>query len=186
MPESIILSVDEEAEPYTPTRNVWKPDEEAQKERKLEEEQEAKKFNDTPFRFLLSSLIEHLSDRSVGLTPLIESDLMDLKDRGIIIHNAADVRGYLMNHPDMDSLLLFVCNRALKLFNEATEVSLEVYHDPEIKDEYLTLYIRQDEYKDNIKAVIRELRSEYKNALIESSGWLLVTTDYNPPGMVHG
>ena len=115
------------------------------------------------------------------LTSSVENRLEEIIKLRIVIPDVTDVRDYLMKHPDMDDLLIFASNRALELFGETAEISLEVYHDPEIKDEYLILYIRQYEYQRNIKAEIRKLRSLYRDKLIESSGWFLVTTDYKSP-----
>ncbi len=41
-----------------------------------------------------------------------------------------------------------VCRTAAECFGEQVQLSLEVYRDPEIRDEYLTLYVRQENYDD--------------------------------------
>jgi hypothetical protein len=120
------------------------------------------------------------------LTSRVENPLKKIINLGIIIPDVTDVRDYLMKHPDMDDLLIFACARAVELFGETAEISLEVYHDPEEEDKYLILYIRQYKYQRNIKAEIRDLRSQYRSKLIESSGWFLVTTDYKSPSKAHG
>jgi hypothetical protein len=178
--------------PYPRPEEEFRSQGEAQEELTTRQEYGAYR-NKSTTRYLLNTLIELLSDESIerlsgesaSLTSFIENLLIHLKSIGIIIPDVTDVRDYLMKHPDMDDLLTFVCNLAVETFGDAAELSLEVYHDPEIKDEYLILYIRQYEYQDNIKAVIKELRSKYKKALIESSGWILVTTDYNSPMKAH-
>jgi hypothetical protein len=59
---------------------------------------------------------------------------------------------------------------------------LELYRDPEIDDEYLTLYVRQRRYDaDKLLEEIEDLRAGSQAALRETSGWLLVTTDFRPP-----
>jgi pterin-4a-carbinolamine dehydratase len=115
------------------------------------------------------------------LTPLVEGILTNLENRGTVIPNVADVRDYLMHHPNMDDLLQSVSNRALEVFGETAQLSLEVYHDPEIKDEYLTLYVRQEKYQEDIMTKIKAVWSAYKNSPDRELGRLFVTTDFDPP-----
>lgn len=75
--------------------------------------------------------------------------------------------------------ILEVCQLAAKHFPES-EVSLEVYHDPEIEDSHLVLYIRQDSYKlDSVKK-IKAFRKRY--GIKEPH----VTTDFKKPVKAKG
>jgi hypothetical protein len=62
-----------------------------------------------------------------------------------------------------------------------SQIALKIYSDPEVTDEYLTLYIRQSQYSETILKSIADLRAEYEEDLTDSSGWFLVTTDFHPP-----
>ena len=65
-----------------------------------------------------------------------------------------------------------------------TQLSLEVYHDPEIEDEYLTLYVRQADYDEHVLSTIEDIRAGYEGELAGRSGWLLVTTDFRHREMI--
>jgi hypothetical protein len=130
---------------------------------------------------VLRSYWSSSTEESAGLTPLVEGILTNLGNRGIVVSNVGDVRDYLMNHPNMDDLLQSVSNRALEVFGETAQLSLEVYHDPEIKDEYLALYVRQEKYQKDIMTKIKAVWSAYKNSPDRELGRLFVTTDFSPP-----
>lgn len=66
--------------------------------------------------------------------------LNQLHQDWIKIPKPAEVRAYLLRYPDLTDLLPFICKIARERVGIRPELSLEVYHDPEIEDEYLTLY----------------------------------------------
>lgn len=114
----------------------------------------------------------------------IEKALNWLVQNRITLPHPAEVRDYLRGHDDMTDLLLSVGNAARQRFGMDSQLSLEVYHDPEAEDEYLTLYVRQKNYGARILDTIEEICSQYQAELGESSGWLLITTDFSPPRQV--
>jgi len=99
----------------------------------------------------------------------------------VTIPRPAEVREYLVQYPDMIDLVLQVAVSASARFGPPTELSLELYTDPEIDDEYLTLYVRQTSYDEDILDQIEELSVRHERGLHGKSGWLLVTTDFCPP-----
>jgi len=121
------------------------------------------------------------SQGSADVTSQIEKVLNWLLQNWIVIPQPAAVRDYLLHYPDMTNLLPSVCSIALEKFGMYTQLSLEVYRDPEIEDEYLTLYVRQKCYDEHIMDMIEDICAEYEGELAERSGWLLVTTDFRPP-----
>jgi len=50
-----------------------------------------------------------------------------------------------------------------------------------VDDEYLTLYIRKLKYDPGIMEAIESVRAKYDEDLSHVPGWLLVTTDFQPP-----
>lgn len=87
---------------------------------------------------------------------------------------------YLNEHPDM----LDVVQRFLEVFMVCfveDELTLELYNDMESDDEYLTLCIRQEVYEDDIMKKIEECAKKFDDELSDKSGWILVTTDFQPP-----
>jgi hypothetical protein len=81
----------------------------------------------------------------------------------------------------MIELVEIVSKRTAQMFSRSGQVSLETYKDPEFEDEYLTLYVRQKQYDHAVLDAIKDLRTAYSGQLAEKSGWLLVTTDFQPP-----
>ncbi len=110
----------------------------------------------------------------------IEEVLNQLQQNVITIPKAAEVRDYLIRYSDLIDLVLSVCQLTRQRFDSQAQLSLEVYHDPEMEDEYLTLYVRQQDYDEDILDTIEDIRAQYEAKLAGKSGWLLVTTDFRP------
>jgi len=128
-----------------------------------------------------SNLYEPSYPQSSTETSKIEEVLSELSLIPILIPQPAEVRSYLLSYPDIANLLPPVCEMARERFGKFVQLSLEVYHDPEIEDEYLTLYVRQEHYDEQIMDEIEEICAAYETALIDTTGWFLVTTDFRPP-----
>ena len=111
----------------------------------------------------------------------IEDTFSELKKLGVRIPSLARVRDYLLNYSDITDILHPLCQSIRECFGCEAEISLEVYEDPEIEDEYLTLYIRTQEYSDAVIGKIRDLRKEFEEQLSRTDGWILVTTDFKNP-----
>ena len=111
----------------------------------------------------------------------IESCLSKIREIQVLIPQYNWVYDYLLGHPDMSAILLPVCKAVKEKFRNQAQLSLEVYRDPEIDDEYLTLYVRQEEYDENIMNEIKKVRASFEELLAGKSGWLLTTTDFMAP-----
>lgn len=116
-----------------------------------------------------------------SVTSKTEELLKELEEVSVKVPNSLSVRKYLHRYDDMLDLVLGVCHLTRGCFPPSTELSLEVYHDPEIEDEYLTLYVRQKDYERDILEKIKAILSGYGERLADKSGWFLVTTDFQPP-----
>ena len=73
-----------------------------------------------------------------------------LAAQGITVPRSREVNAYLRQHPDLAELVPMLCAEARREFGRATELSLEVYRDPEVDDSYLTLYVRQANYETDL------------------------------------
>ena len=104
-----------------------------------------------------------------------------LEAMNVMIPETSEVSEYLLAHPDLGSLIPPICCKLIKTFPEDAKLFLEIYRDPEIHDEYLTLYIRKNVYEEQILDCIDEAMAEFEPALGSASGWLLVTTDFLLP-----
>jgi len=92
-----------------------------------------------------------------------------------------EVLTYLLAHPDMVDPLTSICAQTHQQFGQDSEISLELFSDPEFEDLYLKLYIRQSNYDQDILDKIDSLSSKYSDTLVDLSGWLHITTDFRPP-----
>jgi hypothetical protein len=120
-------------------------------------------------------------DAIPGMTPEVNNTLGVLKELQVMIPEISEVSEYLLAHSDLSYLIPPICSKLIKTFSEDTKLFLEIYRDPEIHDEYLTLCIRKNEYEKMILDRIDEAMSEFEPALGSVSGWLLVTTDFLLP-----
>jgi hypothetical protein len=111
----------------------------------------------------------------------VEKALGCLKLLDIRIPNAQDVRDYLFKFDDMIDLAKEVCRKARAKFGNNANLTLLLYHDPEIDDQYLTLYLRLDSYQANTMDLIDSFSRTFDDALKNKSGWLVITTDFQHP-----
>ncbi len=111
----------------------------------------------------------------------INESLVLLQKNNIVIKNRSDVYRYLSLSPKLISILSPICETTRELFGLNTELSLELYSDPEIKDQYLTLYVRQSNYDNNLLGKINNISQQYEKELSDADGYLLITTDYRLP-----
>lgn len=126
-----------------------------------------------------------VDESSVALSfddPLqIERTISILRTKGISVPEPQIIIDFLSSCPDMINLLLKVSLDARVIFNEDTQISVELYVDPEINDEILTLYVRQNIYEGDILDNIENFRSKYEFEISQRSEWLHITTDFRKP-----
>jgi len=102
------------------------------------------------------------------------------KDR-VVVPRPDEVRSYLQNYPDIIDIIPSLCKKARKEFVLPTQLSLELYRDPEIEYEYLTLYVRQQNYATDILDKIDAISAEFDQAIAGKAGWLIMATDLCSP-----
>ncbi|EHQ36153.1 hypothetical protein [Methanoplanus limicola] len=69
----------------------------------------------------------------------------------------------------------------MKEFGKNSQVSVELYRDPEIYDRYIAIYVRQYSYDDDIMDRIDRICNEYEKYIADTGGWMIITTDFKPP-----
>jgi len=115
-------------------------------------------------------------------TLTIENSLRLLQSHlGFEFPRPGEVVDYLLKHQGLYDLVLYTCYRTEEIFGHNSQISLELYHDPEIHDEYLTIFVRQEEYEPDIIDQIDAICREYEQELAGIDGYLLVNTDFQPP-----
>jgi hypothetical protein len=108
--------------------------------------------------------------------PPVSSSLDALASLQLVSANWGRVRPYVELHANLVALLAQVCAEARREFG-TPELCLELYRDPEIADEYLTVYVRVTEYgRDTIDRIERIAMA------VSASECPLVTTDFRLPG----
>jgi hypothetical protein len=101
-----------------------------------------------------------------------------LNSLGVLMPQEADVRSYLALHPDVTEAVEGICRSARLEFGPNAALILGVYQDPEIDDQYLSLYVRLESYPPDVLDRIREVSAAHDDAMADKSGFLLVTTDF--------
>lgn len=119
-------------------------------------------------------------DRSQGITSSVEATMYQLIDNGVIIQSAYDVRSYLSENPDIIDALLFANSLAVETFGPNAERSLKI--NAEEGRAFLILDIRQTIYDDKFCENLTSIQQLYSPLLENTSGWLLVTSDFQEPG----
>lgn len=108
---------------------------------------------------------------------------------GIKIPDIAGVKDYMDRHPGIGDVVLYAGILTAEEFSEVfkdtnspekavSEISLELYRDPAGFDSYLILYLRQDNYDDDVTDRLDEIFDKFEPALRNVSGWLHLTADF--------
>lgn len=119
--------------------------------------------------------------KTANVTGPVDETLNWLDKKGVRIESTADVRSYLLRYSDLLLVIPPVWKKASSLLLPSTQFTLALYRDPEISDEYLTLYARQREYQKDILDVTFKVNAECEMLLSGRSGCLLTTTDFHTP-----
>ena len=100
----------------------------------------------------------------------------------IAVPNPAEIIEYLQKHPGLLVALLVYCGEAQKEFTLTdAELSLELYRDPEIADEYIILYVRCDHYGFEIMERMERVSEICEPLLVGVDGRMVITTDFRFP-----
>lgn len=99
---------------------------------------------------------------------------------GIIIPRPLEVQGYLDRYSELCDILPAASRNVRERFDGSAQLSLELYRDPEIEDEYLTLYVRQEHYDSDILDELNGIAASFDGQLRLTPSWFLITTDFQP------
>lgn len=115
--------------------------------------------------------------KKAKINELIESLVQDPQVR---VKNPDEVKKYLMKFSDIIDLVPKVVEISKKHFPES-QLVLALYLDPEIDDQYLVLYVRLNEYKEDFVERVDEAEAEFLNDLVDKKGNIFLTTDFRKP-----
>jgi hypothetical protein len=91
------------------------------------------------------------------------------------------VRRYLRGRRDLGEVVPALCEHVRAEFGPEAELALEVYSDPEVRDEYLTLYVRLASYPPDMLERLERAGQPFEARLTRATGYVLVTTDFRTP-----
>jgi hypothetical protein len=100
---------------------------------------------------------------------------------GIIYPNPEELRLFIRENFMFLNIILYASKVTSEYFKESSQLSLEVEHDPESGRPTLYLFIRKNNYTEDIQGKIKEIRKIYRNSGYIDSIDFVVTTDYQPP-----
>lgn len=113
---------------------------------------------------------------------LSQSELIGvIKEMHIKVPQIEDVVAYLIQYPELSELVNQTLKASRQMFGQLAQLSLEIYRDIETKEEYLTLYVRQNQYDPDIMKQIKKIRRNCRNLIKTTKGRFLLTTDFRPP-----
>ena len=117
--------------------------------------------------------------------PVAQTSLAEMLDQlrtwNVLIPDRNDVTRYLTKFPGTGDVLPAMSAEARRAFGQGVELSLEVYHDPEIVDEYLSLYVRKDRYQPGFIDEVLAINRRFDDVLETATGYLHLTSDYHRP-----
>ncbi len=99
---------------------------------------------------------------------------------GVRVCELDDVRGYLERFPTV-SHALEKAVRAIRSHLPEAELTLQMYHDPEVDDEHPILLMRLPSYPEDVGRILHAVDEAYLETLAGQEGWLSVTTDFRTP-----
>ncbi len=110
----------------------------------------------------------------------VDSLLKELQEQGVKLLSQQEIRGYLLSFPALIDVTRRAVIAVLRHMPEA-QLVMEVYHDPEIEDNYLVIYARLREYDESSLERIEAAESEYIDLLSDKEGWIQLSTDFREP-----
>jgi len=118
---------------------------------------------------------------SADLNVPAEDALRWITSSGILVPDLSPVSEYLDQHADITGPLARACQLIRGQLPASTQLALELYRDPEIDDQYLTLYARASEYGPDFGRELDAAAEKHLDYTVGLSGRLLVATDFQRP-----
>jgi hypothetical protein len=135
------------------------------------------------------TLTDLIIDDTTTTAPKVEEKSVDIEVflgtlkniYGVAMDQMPNICKYLTKHRDMISVIDTAVINAKRLFDEKTELSLEMYYDIDSEEQNLTLYVRQENYEEDVMRKIDMICDIYEPEMENKSDWFLVTTDFQFP-----
>ena len=111
----------------------------------------------------------------------IDHILEELEGRGVTLVDCDALRSYLAHHAAAADILLPALDVTRSHLGKTPQLSLEIYRDPEIGGEQLSLYVRSNEYSEHFLEGLQVATEEVRRLRAGKDDNFLVTTDFQPP-----
>ena len=121
---------------------------------------------------------ETLETESVSVYRAVEYVLEYLMALDIKINRPSGIRDYLYSHIDMVSFVKRISDTTRDYFGSSAILTFELYKDPEIADNYLSLLVNDRIEPDLVLNKIDRIIEENERDFSEMSGWLMLSRDY--------
>ena len=109
------------------------------------------------------------------------STLQTLRSAGILINDEAAITEYLQRHHDVLKTLRPIATALTETFQEAFEISLQLFQSRSSADHYPVFFVRTEPPNETLMDRIRAFRENHQGLFSFSSGWVAVTTDFASP-----
>jgi|GEM_PF-3858610 len=110
----------------------------------------------------------------------IKEKLSAMNYIGVMVPDQNKIIEFLSEREDIYRLIYQMVERLREEFPES-ELSLELYSDPEFSEEYPTIYVRQTRYENDIMERIEKIQNNFYQGFEDTSGEVLITSDFRSP-----
>ncbi|WP_373839343.1 hypothetical protein [Methanospirillum sp.] len=103
-----------------------------------------------------------------------------------VIPDPESVVAYLQKHYDLIDTLWKVAKFTSDTYQSPNEISIEIRYGDDSSDIILAVFVRMIEYPENIFDELDIVCEKFESDLITSEGFILLTTDFQPPKYSNG
>ena len=107
----------------------------------------------------------------------IEVLLDQIKEQSVKLKEIDQIRNYLLRFPGLLDIIPKAIHSAKERFPEG-QLTLNIYQDPEIEDQYLVLYVRLAHYDETTLDRLQKAEAAFLDALSDREGWIQLTIDF--------
>ena len=122
-----------------------------------------------------------LGPSSSATTTFCFQGLASLKEKGARIPEVSAIAMYLGRYPDLLPIVTAMSQKTLEVFQTNAQVSLEMVWDREYDDHFPALFVRFEQYPEEILDLIEPINRAFDGDRAKSDGWFYVTTDFQGP-----
>lgn len=108
--------------------------------------------------------------------------LSRIESRSIRVEGSTSVMAYLTKHTDIVGVLERLLIDVKSAFPDEAEIAIAMYRDPEVDDEYLTVYVNKRPFDDRDLETVDDVLERFSADLTGRTGWVVVMPDFRKNG----